>query len=367
MSVSKRNGSPFYWYDFTVGGLRFRGSTETDDAATARTIEASLRREAALNQHLKRKPRITLDAAFAKYWKEHGQFLPSAWRVIDFNSRQMLTYFGKNTFLDELTDNRINDFIAHLRVTPIGQPDGKQKQITPGAINRKLDVLGAVLGRAARWNVELPEIKISSHKLIAAEARTRWITPEEAGRLIENAAPHVQPILRCALLTGLRFANITGLTWEQVNMHARVIRVRVKSKLPGGKQLEIPISDALFSLLLEQGPQKSGPVFMRRFKPHRKTGKKRKPMPIGQLRNSFRHACEKSGIEDFRFHDLRHTAASWMLQNGVPLDVVQQILGHAHISQTQKYAHRQASDRQAAMNALAMAQPQQSQQKGKAA
>lgn len=363
MSIAKRKGSPHYWYDFTVGGMRVRGSTETNDAGAARTIEAALRKEAALGAHLKRKPRITLDHAYARYWKEHGQFL-RAQEVTRINARQALVYFGKGLYLDELDDARISAFVAHLRATPIGQK--KKRPITPGAINRKLDDLAALIGRAGKWGVELPAVKVSSHKLRAAEARTRWITPEEADRLICHAPEHSRAIIRTALLTGLRLGNILGLTWSQVNLPARTIRVRVKSKLPGGKKLEVPISDKLAALLrwqlrwqireLGTVPQ-AGHVFLRRYKNSLINGKRRPralaPAPLDAVKKGFNTAANKAGLEDFRFHDLRHTAASWMIQRGVPLDVVQQILGHAHISQTQKYAHRQATDRLAAMNALA--------------
>lgn len=353
MSVSKRKGSPHYWYDFTVGGMRFRGSCETNDVAAAKAVEAKLRTDAVLNKHLGRKPRITLDAAFTKYWKEHGQYTSSALLTTQYIMAELLGVLGKQPYLDELNDARINDLVAELR--------GKQRQ-APATVNRKLSVISAIIQRARGWGVQIPEIAVNKHKLHMPQARTRWITPAEADKLIAHAAPHLKPIIRCALLTGLRLSNITGLKWEQVNMHARIITLRVKSKLPGGKLLEIPVSDALFTLLVEQGPQKTGPVFLRRFKPHRVTGRQREPEPLIQVRKAFRRACKRAGIADFRFHDLRHTAASWMLQNGVPLDVVQQILGHANISQTQKYAHRQAADRQAAMNALAAAQASKPQQ-----
>lgn len=362
MSVKKREGSPHYWYDFTVGGMRFRGSCETNDIATAKAVEAQLRTDAVLNKHLQRKPRLTLDAAFAKYWKEHGQFTSSGLQSTRYMLKEMLNFFGRNLYFDDLEDSHINNYISHLQARP------QKNRLANASINRRIDMLRAVIMRARkRWGVETPDISISNHRLIAAEARTRWITAAEADHLIAAADDHLKPIIRCALLTGLRRGNILGLRWEQVNMQARVITFRVKSKLPGGKLLEIPISDALFSLLAEQNPKKIGFVFLRHFKLCPKTGKQRKPQPLLKIQKSFRYACKQAGIHDFRFHDLRHTAASWMLQQGVTLDVVQQILGHANISQTQKYAHRQASDRQAAMNALAAAQSPSNPKKKEAA
>lgn len=278
---------------------------------------------------------MTLSIATGKYALEHGQYLPSYWDVIDPHFREFNDRFGGGMYLDELEDANISGFVS-------------VQKCKPGTINRKLDSLGALLRRASdKWGVEVSDVRVSKHKLIAPEARTTWITPEQADKLIECAAPHLQPCIRFALLTGLRLSNITGLRWEQVNLKSRIIRSRVKSKKPGGKLLETYISDDLFSLLMAQKPEKQGFVFVRRFK-------RLKPQPIKQFRNSFKTACHKAGLKDFRFHDLRHTAASWMVQNGVPLDVVQKILGHSRITQTQKYAHREASAIREALNTLAM-------------
>jgi integrase len=362
MSVSKRKGSPHYWYDFTVGGMRFRGSCETNDIATAKAVEAQLRTDAVLNKHLRRKPRITLDAAFAKYWQEHGQYTRTGLSSTQLILRELLSFFRKDIYLDEIDDRLVNELVAHLqrRSKRSQTRDDEKSSITylsNSSINRKIDMLRAVILQArSKWGVETSEVNISKHRLRIAEARTRWITAQEADKLVFHAADHIKPIIRCALLTGLRLSNITGLSWEQVNMHSRIISLRVKSKLPGGKRLEIPISDTLFNILLEQGPQKTGHVFVRKFKNQKPANKPRKPEPLIKIRKAFVHACTKAGIKDFRFHDLRHTAASWMIQNGVPLDVVQQILGHSDISTTQKYAHRQAADRLAAMDKLAAAQ-----------
>jgi integrase len=350
MSVFKRKGSPHYQYDFTVGGIRFRGSCETNDQQAAKAIEARLRTEAVLNKHLKRSPRLSIDQAFAKYWKEHAQHQRSGLTVTLKAAKQAIAFFGKDTPIDELDNARLNSWVSHLRQQKHGQKQGAEKPLSVGSINRKLDVLSAMLGCARKWGVEVPPVKVSDHKLIAPEARTRWITPAESERLIAAAAPHIQPIIRFALLTGLRLGNILALDWQQVNLPAGIIAVRVKSKLPGGKLLEIPISSACRALLEQQQPKATGAVFTRQFK------NGRRPEPLSKVRKAFVSACRQAGINDFRFHDLRHTAASWLVQRAVPLDVVQAILGHSHIAMTQKYAHRQASETLAAMQALAQAQ-----------
>lgn len=348
MSVSKRKGSPFYWYDFTVGGNRFRGSCETDDAEAAKTVAAKLRTDAVLGTHLKRKPRMTLDAALGRHWNEHAQYCASAFDAMKGYGEHLIAFFGKGIYLDELDDAQISRY----KGAQIGTLSKNKKPIANATINRRLSFLRGVMNMARQeWGVEVADTNIGKFKLREPEARTRWISSEEADRLIMAAAPHLKAPIRCALLTGLRLDNIIGMQWEHVNLHNRVITQKVKSSLPGRKTHETHISDALFSLLMEAGPKKQGFVFVRRFKPL-KNGKERPGLPIKKFRRSFRSACNAAGINDFRFHDLRHTAATWMLNNGVPLDVIQKVLGHENIETTMKYAHRSNQDKVKALNTL---------------
>ncbi len=94
-------------------------------------------------------------------------------------------------------------------------------------------------------------------------------------------------------------------------------------------------------LLANLGPNDEGPVFLNRGR------------PIKSWRKAWTNSRRRAGIQDFRWHDLRHTAASWMVQAGVPLDVVQKVLGHSDISTTMRYAHREDSAARTAVDAVA--------------
>lgn len=344
MSIGKRKGSPFWWYDFTVQGERLRGSCETDDKETAKAVEARERTKAILGD--RRKPRLTLDEACAKYWESRGQNCASAFTSIKHTCDNMIDAFGGNTYLDQIGDFELDKYVTIC-----------QKKIANGTINRRLDVLSAIYTTARKkWGVDAGELDISKHRLIPPEARTRWITPEEADKLILAAATHLKPCIRFALLTTNRLSNIVGLKWEDVDLHNRIIKMRVKSIRPGRKVHEIPITNAMLILLIEQEPKKEGHVFVRRFKPDKKTKKEKMPVPIKKFRTSFKNACIKAEIKDFRFHDLRHTAASWMRQNGVPIEDVKDVMGHSDIRMTLKYAHSDKQAKRSAMEKLAAAQ-----------
>lgn len=307
-----------------------------------------------LGAHFKRKPRMTLNAALGKYWQEHGKDRKSAYSTIKLHSRHLLGHFGESIYMDEIDDAQVNDYVASQKDTITC----RKTPVTNATINRRVEFLRTLLRRAAKkWKVETPEIDFKEHLLDEPKARTRWITAEEGSRLIGCAVNHLKGPILFALLTGARLSTITKLQWRDVIFGKGLVTLQgVKSILPDGtegNELEIPISGALKALLLEQGLKTSGYVFLRHFKLNRKTKKQRKPEPIIKFRRSFATACKKAGIENFRFHDQRHTAASWMIQNGVPLDVVQAMLGHSDISQTQKYAHREKSAMMEAAETLA--------------
>jgi integrase len=124
-------------------------------------------------------------------------------------------------------------------------------------------------------------------------------------------------------------------------MRDRAITLQVKSRQPGGKTISVPICGPLLVILANLGPKDAGPVFTYEGK------------PVLSWRTAWKSARKRAGLPSIRWHDLRHTAASWMVQEGVPLDVVQEILGHEDIATTKRYAHRDVSAKRAAVDALA--------------
>lgn len=338
--VRKREDSPFWWYDFTLGGCRFRGSTETADLAQAKAIEAKLRTDALMQSHFPKRPEIALDPLLGRYWLEYARYLKWGGPAVRAHCRHILDHFGPGQLLHAIDDAGVSALKAKLR-----------DQMSDSTINRVLSTLRKLINVATEeWGFEGPQVKIKKHMMREPESRTRWLTNDEAERLIACAAEHLQNPIRFALLTGVRLSNILHLKWEHVRFAQNEIEFRIKSNIPGGKLLVLPISDPLRLLLLGCGPRESGHVFLRHFKKA-----DRPPEPIKKFRRSFATACSRAGITDFRFHDLRHTAATWMVQRGVPLDLVQEVLGHTDIATTKKYAHRSFEDKRQAMEKLTMA------------
>ncbi len=202
--------------------------------------------------------------------------------------------------------------------------------VSNSTVNKEASLLRAVMNRARNeWKCAVGDVDWKKRRLHEREGSTRWLTTEQASAVMGVAAPHLRGPLLASLCTGLRAANIMRLDWSQIDMVSRTITVRVKSRNPGGKVLKLAVAQPLFILLANLGPRDEGRVFLYRGRPIRT-----------DMRRAFLTALRRAKVPGkFTWHDLRHTAASWMVQRGVPLIVVKEILGHSDISLTQRYAH----------------------------
>lgn len=161
-------------------------------------------------------------------------------------------------------------------------------------------------------------------------------------------------VLFC-LLTGLRLGNAIRLTWAQVNLNAAVITFMVKSRKPGGKVQVLPLTNALLVLLANQRGLHPIYVFTYQCQKTRRLRRRgeRYPFTKSGWRKQWSRALKAAGIEDFRFHDLRHTAATRTLRASGNMKAVQKMLGHSDITTTARYAHVMVDDVRAAMEAAA--------------
>lgn len=336
--VHRRSDAPGWHYDFSINGRRFRGSTRADTKDQAEIIVAKIRADALLEITTGKRPKLTLDAAFGRYWLDHAKDLKSAVDITR-GTRVILAGIGKHVALGDLSNDIVARFVAKRR----GTKSKRKTLLSPASVNRELTLLRAVCRMARdRWGYEVAPINWKGQWLSEPEARETYLTADEAERILAELPKHLRAPFLLSLLTGLRKGNVLGLDWRQINMKARKIRVKIKSKKLGGKPLEIDMTEAVLILLANLGPKDEGPVFLykgRLFKqPHK----------------AWKRALKRAGMDpDTRWHDLRHTAGSWMVQGGIPLDVVQQNLGHTEISTTQRYAHREGSARKAGYDVLA--------------
>lgn len=200
------------------------------------------------------------------------------------------------------------------------------KEGTKTTANRYLALVRAILRRARddwEWLDKVPKVKLYKE----AEGRERALTPEEAKRLLDELPPHLRDMALFSLLTGLRQANVLGLEWSRVDLergHAWISSSASKNRHP----IAVPLNPDAIGVLLRQKDKHPQRVFT--FKG--------KPIANANTR-SWREALVRAGIEDFRWHDLRHTWATWHRRAGTPTHELQRLGGWRTASMVERYAH----------------------------
>ena len=311
-----------YWcMRFTYQGRQVRRSTGTADRRVAEAILGKLRAkiiEGRFFETLEEKTR-TFDELMERYLVEHAakKSEPRHYRGYCNNLK---AFFGGRT-LAEITPKLIVEYKAVRYAAGL----------KPASINRELASLKKAFNLAVReweWCRENPVSKVSMEQ--ENNQRDRWLSMEEEPPLLQGCAPWLHNLVTFALHTGMRMGEILELTWRGVDFNRRTVMV-VRSK--NGERRTIPINETVLSVLRQKSKVRSlstelvfcSQVFT--------------SMETGHLRRSFRVALRKAGIDDFHFHDLRHTFATRLVQAGVDLYKVQRLLGHKSPIMTQRYAH----------------------------
>lgn len=334
----RRPGSPSWWVSWTVDGHRVRRSLGTGEEEVARIKAADEHRKALIGDIVGHKDSIALDHALGRYVMEHARHLPSL-RTIAYQAKALRRLIGKATMLAAIDDAVVASFVARRRGEKARRGKSSRKGrgsvpmdrlVSSTTVNKEVSLLRAVMNMArADWKLAVGEVDWKKRRLREPDSSTRWMTQERAYSVIAAAAPHLRAPITTALLTGLRAANVMRLDWSEVDLRQRTITVRTKSRKPGGRVLVVRIADPLFNVLVKLGAKAEGRVFLYRGRPIKT-----------DMRRAFMTALKRAGLAGrFTWHDLRHTAASWMVQSGADLLAVRDALGHSDAKLTQRYAH----------------------------
>lgn len=242
----------------------------------------------------------------------------------------------------------------------------KAKQgLKTSSINRQLADLRACMRRAFEWGV-IPADPLALVKLKKTDtaAFTRYLRPEEEKRLREALdsreerirearksanewrkergysltcnlrdryfADHLKPAVLLSLNTGLRRGELFGLRWSDIDLENQMLTV-VSANAKTGKTRYVPLNQeasTIISQWFKQSDNKEGFVF------ENSAGK-----PLHDVRSSWDKVLVEAGIYNFRWHDLRHSFASHLVQSGIDLYVVKDLMGHSNVKMTERYAH----------------------------
>lgn len=358
MSVYKRPGASTYSYDFRLAGRRLSGDTGETKEREARKKEASIRRQQEQeNELLKNHSNadMTFRIASGRYMQEVGDYHAQSDTTLSALG-WLMTHIGPNTKIRDIDENKVAYLVARRRqdVRRVGKVENRTKTVSNATVNRTCtEPLRKVLRRASdKWGVPVQKIDWASHMLPEPKERVREAKPDEEAAIMDELARGYDVAVEFAVLTGCRRMEIVGLTWQRVDFFNRQFTVIGKFD----KERSIPMSNAVFELLWSE--KNHDPVHVFTYEARRTDKRKgihrgvRYPMTDAGLRTAMRRAVTNAGVENFRFHDTRHTAATRILRNS-NLRVVQNLLGHSDPSTTAKYAHAVAEDIRAAMEATA--------------
>lgn len=218
---------------------------------------------------------------------------------------------------------------------------GVKQILKPATVNRQLIVLKCLYSRAIDWGKfkgENPVKKVKSFK--ENNTRVRFLESNELVKLLACCRGTLKPVVIVALYTGMRKGEILGLKWKDCDFKRNIIYLW---DTKNGEKREVPMSEPVKTALIRvRKNPKSDFIFC-----HKEGAQ------ILDIKKSFFTAITKSGIKDFRFHDLRHCCASYLVMNGVAINTVREILGHKSMDMTLRYAHLSPDHRKQAVDILA--------------
>jgi integrase len=345
--ISKRNG--VWHFDFTIEGHRFRGSCGTKDRGLAQVYASKEYGDRYRQIRLgERAPAaaMTLGEAFGRFRQEAGGSAYAEGAQQD-HARAILGIISPSVRLADIGDDRIASLVASLR-------DGGRRGA--GTINRHLSTLSAVCTRARTvWGQQVGAWTLRAHRQKEPPGRSVFLDYAQAQDLLDRLPGHAQGPVRFALLTGLRKDNVLGLRGRNISLDLRRLVLIQK----GDRPLSVPLSDAAVDLLRAYVPfPPDGPVFRYGQVPcacaHCRSPANR-DQPIRDLRTALATAARNAGLEHLglRFHDLRHTFASWVLATTGSLPLASKALGHGSIRTTARYAHVARGGHETAVHAVA--------------
>ena len=328
-----------WWICFSYKGKFIRRSTETGDKKLAGRVYHKVLGEIAEGKWFERLAGEdkTFREMMKKYMIEHS--MPK--KESSERDRSSLTHllpFFQNYALTEVSPKLINEYKTARR------NDGA----SPCTINRELALMKHAFTLAINeweWIKENPVKKVSMEK--EPTSRDRWLNYDEEEKVLSASPQWLKGIIIFAIETGCRRGEILSLVWKDVDLFKKVVTIFGKKT---GERRAIPLTQKALEILKARQKARMNVMSIKGdFVFTHPAGQK---VNFHTLRTAFERAIKKANIEDFRFHDLRHTFASRLAQTGTDPYTIQKLMGHKFFATTQRYAHHYSESLKRGISAL---------------
>ncbi len=319
MSVSKRKNK---WYcRFQINGERHHylcdGATSKQQAEQ---IEASLKFKIMQQQNgviPKEAEKLKLSALYEEYIK-YAQLNKKTWKI-DVKRLEIVKQFWKNIkYAEDIKPNHIEELKKSLL----------KRNLTKTTVNRYLEILSKMfnVGIDNEWLIKNPIKKKT--KFPIKNYQIRYLKDDEEQRLYKYSSKVLRDIIFVDLNTGLREANIRLLQGKNINLEFKIFEL---TENKGNKHLKIPMNTKMYNFFKDKIYESDEYIFI--------NPRTNKPFTYTGLNDEWTKTKRLAKIEDFRFHDLRHTFGTRLAQKGVPVNIIKELLGHSDISTTMRYLH----------------------------
>lgn len=275
-------------------------------------------------------------------------------QTIDRYSKEVLAHrenpVNQITYLkywkEKLGDYRLSDItpalIVEHRNALVGSKNKYGRSIGVATANRYSQALGHVFTVAMKewgWINQNPLLNIAKYK--EPRGRVRFLSDEERAALLEACKdsdnPYLHTVVVLALSTGARKMEILSLKWQDIDFERKQI---ILHETKNDERRTLPLQGYALSLIQEHAKvRKLGCDYVFPSKKAKKDGKGKIIYQPIDIRTAWENALKKAEIEDFRFHDLRHSAASYLAMNGASLAEIAAVLGHKTLQMVKRYAH----------------------------
>jgi integrase len=331
----------YRWYfDFMVRRVRYRGAIpEARTKWQAEKVEARIRLEVYENRYGRSSGGQLLSEFVDKVFLPWSKANKRSSRDDELHANVICDFFAGKTF-DQISPLLVEKFKKQRRESVTRY----ERERTPASVNRELAALSRIFSLAIDNGILETNPCRKVKRLRENNERRRYLTSEEEERLmavLTGRRAHLRPVVLLAINTGMRRGELLSLMWRNVDFQRSVIHV---TNTKTGKDRDVPMNSDVRYILLDLQRQGKDEAFV--FK-NRKTG-----VNLIDVKRAFNGACVDAGIEDFRFHDLRHTAGTRLADAGADAFTIAEILGHATLQMTKRYTHATDERKRKAVEAL---------------